>query len=122
SPSVSIVVQALMATGLLLLVGKFQALFSLAIFAEWLFYMVATSSVFVFRWREPDLPRPYKTWGYPVVPAIFILCSAVLLVVTFTQNRRNSMIGTVIILAGIPLFLYFRQRRAVEESVVVSSN
>ena len=122
SPSVSIVVQALMATGLLLLVGKFQALFSLAIFAEWLFYMVATSSVFVFRGREPDLPRPYKTWGYPVVPAIFILCSAVLLVVTFAQNRRNSMIGTAIVLAGIPLFLYFRQRRAVEESVVVSSN
>jgi APA family basic amino acid/polyamine antiporter len=92
-------------------VGKFQALFSLAIFAEWLFYMIASSTVFVFRRRDPDAVRPYKTWGYPVVPAIFILCSAVLLYYTFTQNLRNSFWGAVIILCGVPLFLWFARQK-----------
>ncbi len=111
TPGNSILVQALVSMLLLLLVGKFQALFSLAIFAEWLFYMTATSTVFVFRRREPGLVRPYKTWGYPVVPAAFIVCSAVLLYYTFTQNLRNSLAGLVIILLGIPLYWWFARRR-----------
>ena len=110
TPSTSIIVQALMAIALLLVIGKFQALFSLAIFAEWLFYMIATSTVFVFRRREPEAPRPYKTWGYPVVPAVFILAAAVLLYYTFTANLRNSFWGSVIIFAGIPLFYYFARK------------
>ncbi len=112
TPGVSIIVQALVAIALLLLVGKFQALFSLAIFAEWLFYMIAASTVFVFRKTEPDTVRPYRTWGYPIVPAVFILCSAVLLYYTFTQNLRNSVAGTLIILCGVPLFWWFARARA----------
>jgi APA family basic amino acid/polyamine antiporter len=111
TPSVSIVVQAAVALLLLLLVGKFQALFSLAIFAEWLFYMIATSTVFVFRRREPNATRPYRTWGYPLVPAIFILCSAVLLYYTFTENLRNSIYGSAVILLGVPLFIYFARTK-----------
>jgi APA family basic amino acid/polyamine antiporter len=111
TPGASIITQAAVAIALLLLVGKFQALFSLAIFAEWLFYMIATSTVFVFRRREPNAPRPYRTWGYPLVPAIFVLCSAGLLYYTFMENRRNSEIGSLIILLGIPIFLYFRSRK-----------
>jgi basic amino acid/polyamine antiporter, APA family len=111
TPGASIITQAVVAIALLLLVGKFQALFSLAIFAEWLFYMIATSTVFIFRQREPEMERPYRTWGYPVVPAVFVLCSAVLLYYTFTENLRNSMTGSGIILLGIPIFLYFRSRK-----------
>lgn len=111
TPSVAIVVQAALASILLLLVGKFQALFSLAIFSEWLFYMIAASTVFVFRSREPDIPRPYRTWGYPVVPALFIVASAILLYFTFRENLRNSAIGCLIILGGIPVFHYFARRK-----------
>ena len=57
---------------LLLLGGNFRQLFSLAIFAEWLFYMIAGSTVFVFRWRDPQAARPYRVLGYPVVPALFV--------------------------------------------------
>ena len=121
TPAVSIVVQAVMAVALLLVVGKFQALFSLAIFAEWLFYMIATSSVFVFRKREPNAVRPYKTWGYPVVPAVFVACSAVLLVVTYTQNLRNSLVGTAVILAGVPIFWSFQRKKQVAQPPVFSS-
>ena len=111
SPSTSIVVQAIAAILLLFMVGKFQALFSLAIFSEWLFYMIATSTVFVFRRREPNAERSYKTWGYPLVPAVFVIVAAVLLAYTFAQNLRNSIIGTLIILAGIPVFYYFAGKR-----------
>lgn len=111
TPSLAIVVQAVMAILLLLVGGKFKDLFSLAIFAEWLFYMIAASTIFVFRMREPDVPRPYKTWGYPVVPALFIVAAAVLLYYTFTDNLRNSFLGTLVILSGIPVYLYFAKQK-----------
>jgi len=112
TPGLALVVQAVLAIVLLLVGGAFQELLSLTIFAEWLFYMVAASTIFVFRWREPDKPRPYRTWGYPVVPALFVLAAAVLLYITFTDKVRNSIIGVVVILAGVPVFYYFaRQKR-----------
>lgn len=107
TPSLALVIQAVVAVLLLLVGGAFKELFSLAIFAEWLFYMIAASTIFVFRRREPSVPRPYRTWGYPVVPALFIVAAAVLLFYTFTGNLRNSIIGTVVILAGVPMFYYF---------------
>jgi basic amino acid/polyamine antiporter, APA family len=111
TPALAIVVQAIMAIVLLLIGGAFKDLFSLAIFAEWLFYMVAASTIFVFRWREPNRPRPYRTWGYPVIPALFILAAGVLLYFTFTANIRNSLIGLVVILLGVPVYLEFSSRR-----------
>ncbi len=96
---------------LLLFAGSFRQLFSLAIFAEWLFYMIAASTVFVLRKKEPDAPRPYRTWGYPVVPALFVAAAAVLLYYTFTENIRNSMWGLVVIVAGVPIYGYFARRK-----------
>jgi APA family basic amino acid/polyamine antiporter len=113
TPSVAIVVQAALAIVLLLVGGNFRQFFSLAIFAEWLFYMIASSTVFVFRVREAEADRPYRVWGYPVVPAVFIVVAAVLLYYTFTQNLRYSLFGTLAILAGIPVFYFFAQRRRV---------
>src|SRR5580693_2087065 len=104
TPSTAIVVQAIVSIALLLLGASFGQLFSLAIFAEWLFYMTAASTVFVFRWREPDAPRPYRMWGYPFVPAIFVLVAAALLVYTFANNFPNSAYGLLVILSGIPIF------------------
>ncbi len=112
TPSAALIAQAVIAIVLLLFAGTFRQLFSLAIFAEWLFYMIATSTVFVFRRRDPGATRPYRTWGYPLVPALFMATSAVLLVVTFWQNLRNSAAGLAVMAVGIPLFFGFRRRRA----------
>ncbi len=112
TPSVAIVVQCGLAILLLLLGGSFRQFFSLAIFAEWMFYMIAGSTVFVFRRREPHAERPYRVWGYPVVPAVFVLVSAVLLYYTFTDNLKSSAGGCVAILAGVPVFYFFVRRRA----------
>jgi basic amino acid/polyamine antiporter, APA family len=112
TPSIAIALQAMMSIALLLLGGSFRQFFSLAIFAEWLFYMVATSTVFVFRQREPDAARPYRVLGYPFVPAMFIAAAGVLLYYTFRENWPNSFYGLLVILAGAPVFWYFRRRRS----------
>jgi basic amino acid/polyamine antiporter, APA family len=111
TPGVSLAFQATLTIILIVVGGAFEDLFNLAIFSAWLFYMVAASSVFIFRKREPDLPRPYRTWGYPVVPALFIVASTVLLVYSFMGNVKNSIVGSLVILAGIPIFLYFKSQR-----------
>src|ERR1700721_4601778 len=108
SPSTSLVVQALLTTGLLLAVGRFQQLFELAIFAEWLFYLITTTTIFFYRRRIPAAERPFRSWGYPVLPVLFILAAAVLLYYSFASNVRNSLLRTLIIVAGIPLYLVFR--------------
>ncbi len=116
TPSVAIVVQAVLSIVLLLLGANFRQLFSLAIFAEWLFYMIAGSTIFVFRRREPNAARPYRMWGYPVVPAVFVAVAAALLCYTFKNDWPNSGYGVLVILAGIPVFAYFARmrRRSVE--------
>jgi len=111
TPSVAIVVQAVLAILLLLLGANFRQLFSLAIFAEWLFYMIAGSTIFVFRSREPHANRPYRMWGYPFVPAIFVAVAAALLYYTFRNDWPNSGYGLLVILAGIPVFAYFSSIR-----------
>ena len=111
TPSTAIVVQAILAIILLLFAGSFQELFSLTLFAEWLFYMLVTGTVFIFRHREPNAERPYRTWGYPVVPVLFMLASAVLLYYTFTASIRNSVAGLLVILAGVPVYYGFARRQ-----------
>jgi len=112
TPSMAIVVQCALAIILLLLGGSFRQFFSLAIFAEWMFYMIAGSTVFVFRRREPQAERPYRVWGYPVVPAIFVVVSAALLYYTFSDNLKSSAGGCLAMVAGVPVFYFFARRRA----------
>jgi APA family basic amino acid/polyamine antiporter len=107
SPSTSLVVQGLLTTGLLLAVGRFQQLFELAIFAEWLFYMITATTIFVYRRRQPKAAT-YRVWGYPVVPVLFIAAAAVLLYFSYAENWKNSLLGTAVILLGIPLHFIWR--------------
>ena len=119
TPDVALLAQLALSIVLLLFAGNFRELFSLTIFAEWLFYMVSASTVFVLRRTEPNAPRPYKTWGYPVVPAVFVIVAAVLLYFTFTENIRNSVYGCVLILSGVPIFVYFAWRRKQNEMAAI---
>jgi APA family basic amino acid/polyamine antiporter len=113
TPSSALILQAVLSSLLLLAIGRFQALFSLAIFAEWLFYALTASTIFVFRSRETEGTRPYSIWGYPVLPVLFILAAGILLVFSFANQPLNSLIGTCIILLGIPLHYFLRSRRTV---------
>jgi len=110
TPSAALGLQQALVVLLLLFGGNFQQLFSLTLFAEWLFYMLTATTVFIFRVRRPDSPRPYRTWGYPVVPAIFVIASAILLCSTFAGNLANSALGTLVILTGVPVYFTFARR------------
>jgi len=115
TPSAAIAVQAILSIILLLVGGSFRQLFSLAIFAEWLFYMIAGSTIFIFRWRDPQAARPYRVTGYPFVPALFIVAAGILLYYTFRQNWPDSFYGVLVILAGIPVFMWFKWQRLESE-------
>jgi APA family basic amino acid/polyamine antiporter len=108
SPSTSLMIQALLSTFLLLFLSQFQQFFELAIFAEWLFYMLTASTLFVYRRRRPNADRPYKVWGYPVLPAVFIVCAALVLVESYISNLKGSLLGTLLILLGLPVLWLVR--------------
>ena len=111
SPRTRVPVRALVAqgvwAGVLTLSGSYDTLTDYAIFALWIFYGLATASVFVFRRRMPNAERPYRTWGYPVVPAVFLVVTAWLLVNTIMTAPVQSLIGLGLILLGLPVYVYW---------------
>ena len=96
--------------GLLALTGTFEELYSLFIFAAWIFYALATASVYWLRRKEPDLPRPYRTWGYPVVPALFVMGALALTVNLWIARPLRSSIGLALILFGLVFYRYWRRQ------------
>jgi APA family basic amino acid/polyamine antiporter len=111
-PVRTIVVQALWSS-LLAVSGTYDQLTDCLLFASWIFYGLTTSAVFVLRRRLPDAPRPYRTFGYPLVPALFLLVSGWLVVNTAIARPVESAVGIVLILAGLPVYAWFHaeQRR-----------
>ena len=67
--------------------------------------------VFILRKKMPDAPRPYKVWGYPVVPAIVILFSAALFINTIIARPREAGIGIVLMLTGVPMWYWFNRKK-----------
>jgi APA family basic amino acid/polyamine antiporter len=74
---------------------------------------VATgAAVFVLRRTRPDAPRPYRVWGYPVIPVLFILSSLLLVQNTLFEKPRESFLGLILVALGVPAYLYWRRRPA----------
>ena len=109
TPGVSIVALSSW-SALILLSGRYEQLFTLVIFASWILYGMTAAAVFVLRKKYPELPRPYKVLGYPLVPILFVLVAGLLLGSTFIQSPRESIIGLVLIIAGIPFYFYWKRR------------
>jgi basic amino acid/polyamine antiporter, APA family len=109
TPVVSLLVQGVLAI-ILALSGTFDQLTDYVVFASWIFFTATTSSVFVFRKRYPELERTYKTFGYPYVPALFILTTISLLVNTLLNSPRESAVGLGIIIAGVPAYWLMKKR------------
>ena len=110
TPGVSILALSAWAS-LLVLSGKYDDLFNLVIFASWILYGMTAAAVLVLRKKRPDLYRPYRTFGYPYVPVLFILGASVLLFSTLFDRPRESFMGIGLILAGLPFYYYWRRRR-----------
>ena len=92
--------------------GTFEQLLTYAVFGNWIFLGLAVFGVFVLRKKRPDLPRPYKTLGYPVTPAIFVLAALFVIVNSLIGSFWNSFAGLAIISLGIPAYLYWNRKRS----------
>jgi APA family basic amino acid/polyamine antiporter len=95
---------------LLVLSGRYDQLFTYVIFASWIMFAITAATVFVLRRTRPNLERPYKTLGYPFVPAAFIVMASALVLMTLKQSPRESLMGLALILAGAPVFYSFHRK------------
>ena len=96
---------------LVVLSGRYDQLFTFVIFAGWIMYGMTAASVIVLRRKRPDLPRPYRTLGYPVVPVLFVIVAICLVISTLIQSPRESLMGLALIIAGLPFYFYWRRRK-----------
>jgi APA family basic amino acid/polyamine antiporter len=94
---------------LLALTGTFEELYSLFVFAVWIFFALTAIALVRLRIKEPDLPRPYRAWGYPWTPAVFLLAAVALTVNLWVVRPVRSSLGLVVIAAGLPFFYRWRK-------------
>lgn len=89
--------------------GSFEELYTYVIFAMWIFSAAAIAGVIILRRRLPDLPRPYKVWGYPVLPIAFIIAALAIVANTLLSTPAESILGLAIILVGVPLYYAWKR-------------
>jgi APA family basic amino acid/polyamine antiporter len=94
--------------------GTFDQLTDYVVFALWIFYGLVASSVFVLRRKRPQAERPYRTFGYPVVPLLFVLVALWLVLNTLAQRPIESLTGLVLIALGWPLRILLRRKQSAE--------
>ena len=108
SPSNALIIQCVWAS-LLTFTGTFNQLITYIIFASWIFYGMSAGAVIILRNKKPDMERPYKTPVYPWIPIIFILFAIFLTINTIIEAPRDAAIGAGIILAGLPMYYYWKK-------------
>ncbi len=105
---------SILATGawaaILSLTGTFEQLATYVIFGQWLFFGLTAGAVIVLRKKRPDLPRPYRTPGYPLTPVLFIVAALFISVNTLILQPINALAGLGIIVLGVPAFLYWQKK------------
>lgn len=110
-------------TVLLCVSGSYSQLLDYIIFAELVFYILTITGLFVLRFKQPNAPRPYKTWGYPFLPALYIVMAAWICLVLLRYKPQYTWPGLVLVLLGIPVYLFWSRRstRAIEPETQPSS-
>ena len=109
TPAVAIIAQAVWSS-LLVLTAQAQALLTYTGFAIILFSGVAVVALFVLRVRQPDAERPFRAWGYPIAPALYVVASVLILANGLYTAPGPTGAGALVILGGIPIYLLFRRR------------
>lgn len=110
TPHISILVLGFW-TCVLVLTGSFDIITDYVIFAAWLFYGLGAFGVIVLRRKMPDTPRPYKVWGYPFIPAVFVTFSLIFLLNTLISDTQNAMMGLVLVFIGLPFYFYWKTKK-----------
>jgi basic amino acid/polyamine antiporter, APA family len=100
---------------LLVLSGSFDQLTDMLIFAAFFYYGATAFGVFVLRVREPNTERPYRVWGYPIVPAIFVLFCLTLVIITCFTKPREAAFGVFLMLTGVPFYFYWNRKQSLRQ-------
>jgi APA family basic amino acid/polyamine antiporter len=111
TPGGALIFQGTLAS-IMALTGTFEELTSLFVFAAWIFYALSVVAMFRLRRIAPDMPRPYRTWGYPVVPGLFLVGAAALTLNIWIDRPLRSSIGLAIMLSGL---LFYRHWKAAKQ-------
>jgi len=109
TPIASLLVQGALAS-LLILTGSYDQLITYVVFASFLFYAMSANAVILLRKRSPELPRGYRAWGFPVTPTIFVIFAIALTLYTIAEDPRDALIGSAIMLAGMPLYFFWKKK------------
>jgi basic amino acid/polyamine antiporter, APA family len=96
----------------LTLSGTYSQLLDYVIFAQLMFYVLTVSAVFVLRRRLPDAPRPYRAWGYPILPALYIIAASAIMIDLLILKPRSTWPGLLIALSSVPVYYLTARRRA----------
>jgi APA family basic amino acid/polyamine antiporter len=109
TPDVALWSQLVLSCAAVLYAKTFDRLAGGFVFTMWIFYGLAAASIFVLRVRRPDQPRPYRCWGYPVVPAVFVLCAAAMTVLSIRESPAETLPWLGVLAAGAPVFWLWRR-------------
>jgi len=110
TPGNAIIIQGFWSS-ILALSGTFEELIILVVFVNFMMWITAASTVFVLRRKQPDLDRPYKVWGYPYIPAFFILISTAIMINIFFTSPVQSFLGIGLTLIGVPAYLFWKKNK-----------
>jgi APA family basic amino acid/polyamine antiporter len=110
TPAFAILLQSAWAAILILFWGTFSDVISYVVFTDWIFFGMAGAAVFVLRKKDPHRQRPYKTWGYPITPLIFVSVSLWFVVNTLIERPLQAWAGLVLLGLGIPVYHYWRRK------------
>ncbi len=114
SPANAVVWQGIWAA-LLCLTGTYEALYTYVVFAVMLFYVANAAAVFVLRRKKPQAQRPYRVWGYPVVPVLFALSMTAIMITTLIEKPVESITGLLLIAAGLPAYYYWKKSAGISD-------
>jgi len=113
TPGTSILIQGLWASAITM-TGTFDQLTDMLIFVSWIFYGMGAYGVFVLRKKMPNAERPYKAFGYPILPAFFVIFSTFFVGFSIWYNVRNALFGMLLVAIGIPLYFWFKKQKKSE--------
>jgi len=120
TPAFAIVTQSIWAIVLILFWGTFENLISYVVFTDWIFYAMAGASIFIMRAKEPNMPRPFRTPGYPWVPIFFVTLASWFVVNTFITRPEQAGAGIAFLALGVPVYYLWNHQRK-KQSVTIHS-
>ena len=110
TPAVSLILQAVWAA-ILALSGRYDQLFTYVMFMMVLSYVLTVAGLFILRRKKPQADRPYRCTGYPWLPALYVILGSLWAINAALEKRKETLIGTAIVLAGVPFYLWWRRQK-----------